>query len=375
MAIVIVLAVGLSAGPTDAAIMEFKIDITAVPNNLQVNGTSITTSDFLYYVLEWDENAAKSSGVVPVGTANYVDDAIQAGGSLIFDVAGIDTVSIATNNATDTTSARKFEVKNSNAGGEDKWKTEAIFTDVTSGVNVTVGGANVSSANPEKIKIELKSRKVNFLSSSELLQATSELLALDLSTLGAGDRKFEMKWKGTVGGVKDPKITGEIVSMTQVSSSGSEPAVATKITAPTTDLQDGPPLETAVVSAFGDGAVGGLFGIWLSGLGSGGDPNYRWSISGGPEGLAETVLATLPDTDNDGAVDDYFLTFEQLSQAGALDRSHTSDYTLKLEALDSGGLPIAGSESEILLSVPEPATMGMLLVGSLALAARRRRRV
>jgi len=147
---------------------------------------------------------------------------------------------------------------------------------------------------------------------------------------------------------------------------------ATQITAPEMDLQDGPPLETATVGPGGDGEVGGLYGIWLRGDGVGGDSDYRWSISGGPEALPDTLLATLPDTDLDGSVDDYFLTFAHLAEAGARDRVATSPYTLRLEALDGGGLPIAGSESELLLLVPEPATLGILVVGGLAMVRRRK---
>jgi len=149
--------------------------------------------------------------------------------------------------------------------------------------------------------------------------------------------------------------------------------VTTGITAPVEDLQDGPPLETAVVAPHGDDEVGGLYGIWLSGDCVGGDPDYRWSISGGPEALSDTLLAEVPDTDLDGSIDDYFLTFAQLAEAGAMDRAATAPYTLRLEALDSGGLPIPGSESEILLLVPEPATLSLLALGGLTILRRRRK--
>jgi len=146
---------------------------------------------------------------------------------------------------------------------------------------------------------------------------------------------------------------------------------ATRITAPAVDLQNGLPLEMATVSPYGDGEIGGFYGIWLRGDGLGGDPNYRWSISGGPEALPDTLLATLPDTDLDGSVDDYFLTFAHLAEVGANDRVLTAPYTLRLEALDSGGLPIADSESEILLLVPEPATLSLLTMGGLTALRRR----
>ncbi|MDP6546226.1 MAG: SBBP repeat-containing protein [Phycisphaerae bacterium] len=149
---------------------------------------------------------------------------------------------------------------------------------------------------------------------------------------------------------------------------------ATQITDPATDLQNGLPLETATVSPGGDDKIGGLHGIWLRGDGVGGDPDYRWSISGGPEALPDTLLATLGDTDLDGSLDDYFLTFADLADAGARDRAETSSYTLRLEALDSGGLPIGGSESEISLLVPEPATLSLLALGGLTVLRKRCRR-
>jgi hypothetical protein len=90
--------------------------------------------------------------------------------------------------------------------------------------------------------------------------------------------------------------------------------------------------------------------------------------------LPDTLLATLGDTDLDGSLDDYFLTFADLADAGARDRAETSPYTLRLEALDSGGLPIGGSESEISLLVPEPATLSLLALGGLTVLRKRRRR-
>jgi len=149
---------------------------------------------------------------------------------------------------------------------------------------------------------------------------------------------------------------------------------ATQITAPERDLQDGPPLETAVIGPYGDGQVGGFFGIQLSGDGAGGDPNYRWSISGGPELLPDTLLAELPDTNLDGSIDDYFLTFAQLAGVGAMDRAATAPYTLRLDALDGAGAPIAGSGSEIQLLIPEPTSLMLLVFGGGVIAARRRRR-
>jgi hypothetical protein len=133
--------------------------------------------------------------------------------------------------------------------------------------------------------------------------------------------------------------------------------VVTQIIAPEMDLQDGEPLKMTTVRPGGDGEVGALYGIWLRDDGLGGAPNYRWSISGGPEALPDTLLVDLPDTDLDGAVDDYFLIFARLAEVGANDRVLTEPYTLRLDALDSSGLPIADSESEILLQVPEPAAI------------------
>jgi hypothetical protein len=148
------------------------------------------------------------------------------------------------------------------------------------------------------------------------------------------------------------------------------PDPATQITAPVKDLQDGPPLEIITISPGGDGKVGGFYGIVLSADGIGGEPNYRWSISGGPEALPLTMLVELPDTDLDGIVDDYFLTFAHLAEAGARDRIAISPYTLRLEALNGAGVPIAGSESEILLMVPEPGTMSILLLLAAGLSKR-----
>jgi len=148
--------------------------------------------------------------------------------------------------------------------------------------------------------------------------------------------------------------------------------LSTNITAPTRDLKDGDPLETANIDAFGDGQVGGHYGVWLRGDGTVGLPDYRWTISGGPEGLPETELAAVPDTDLDGAVDDYFLTFSDLAAAGARDRGATAPYTLTLEALDGGGTPISSVESQILVLVPEPISVGLLAIGGLAILRRRK---
>jgi len=164
-----------------------------------------------------------------------------------------------------------------------------------------------------------------------------------------------------------PRIDDDSIQITIV------PQPATQITDPTIDLKNGPPLETAVVGPYGDGQVGGLYGIYLRGDGVGGDPNYRWSISGGPEGLPGTTLATLPDTDLDGTLDGHFVTFAHLADIGAGDRAATAPYTLRLQPLDSGGVPIVGSsESEILLLVPEPATISLLAMAGLTVIRRRR---
>ena len=82
----------------------------------------------------------------------------------------------------------------------------------------------------------------------------------------------------------------------------------------------------------------------------------------------------LPDTDLDGTVDEYFLTFADLAELGARDRAMTAPYTLRLEALDFAGLAIPGSESEILLVVPEPGTMTLLVIGAVVIPSRRRNR-
>ena len=190
--------------------------------------------------------------------------------------------------------------------------------------------------------------------------ATAESFAVKLSGTDIGqDSDFIVVGGGSLA----PQIANRTINIV----SG-----ATRITAPVTDDQVSP-LEEAVISAFGDEMVGGLYGIWLKGKGDSGDPDYRWSISGGPEGLVSIPLATLPDTNFDGNIDDYFLTFAQLAGIGANDRNATAAYTLTLEALDSGGLPISGSESEILLLIPEPATLSLLALGSLSLLRRRRK--
>lgn len=153
------------------------------------------------------------------------------------------------------------------------------------------------------------------------------------------------------------------------------PQPATTIIAPEEDLKNGDPLEMARVMAYGDAQIGGLYGIYLRGNGVGGEPNYLWSISGGPESLPWTPLATVTDTDLDGALNEYFLPFADLAAAGAMDRDATSPYTLRLQPLGSGGLPIVGSDdSEILLLVPEPAMLILLTAGFPLMLRRRRSR-
>ena len=166
---------------------------------------------------------------------------------------------------------------------------------------------------------------------------------------GRGVHNYFTIWNsGYYGGTADIIIGSELAS--------------TSITAPL----------YGIVGPGGDGEVGGLSGIWLRGDGVGGDPNYRWSISGGPEGLPLTELMTLPDTNLDGGIDDYFLTFADLAAAGAMDRAAITPYTLRLEALDSSGVSIVGGDSEISLLIPEPATLSLLALGGLAVLRRRR---
>jgi len=213
------LAALLPASPVVAVTMLFEVEATENDDNLSVNGVKIEPGDTLLYTVEWDTGAALTSGSNPTGNAHYETDSIQAGGSLTFN-----GTNIATNNSTASVDARAFEVKNdSGPSSEDKWKTESIFTDVA-GPTVTVAGnsgtINVSSYTPEKIKIELKSTSLNFLSTNLLPLASADLTAnlSDLVLASITDdkhRKFEMKWKGNIDGVKDPKIIGIITSLTE----------------------------------------------------------------------------------------------------------------------------------------------------------------
>jgi len=140
----------------------------------------------------------------------------------------------------------------------------------------------------------------------------------------------------------------------------------------------GPPHDRNFVHAvpFGEPNPGHPnFGIWLNGEGTGG-VSYKWTLSGGSEGLAEATITSVIDTDSDGDVDPYFLTFAELASMGALDRSNQIPYVLKLIAVD-GAAGIGnqvGDDSQIHLFLPEPATMGLMLFGSAGLLARKRRR-
>jgi hypothetical protein len=226
--LVFVMAVGLAVSEVSAGMIrtfEFEIKVTENKNGIEVDGTVLSaTNGSLFYTIGWDVDATASSS--SADTANYVDDAIQAGGSLIFG-----TTSIATNNSTAVTSAKKFEVKNKANDSEDKWKTEAYFTNI-SNPNVTVGGSGstttLHSFTPDNIKIELKAKNAatGFLSSLALPTATGELAGLSDTAIAALNTKaFEIKWFDKIDGVDKPKLKGTILSISEVGGGGGASAI------------------------------------------------------------------------------------------------------------------------------------------------------
>ena len=204
--LIVLLCLALAVGPASAATVKltFTIEVHENDDHLKVNGTEILVGDLLYYTVEVNTSAV-GSGPVPVGSVDYKNDSIQAGGSLLF--GGVNMV---TNNSTATVSAINFEVKNSNAGSEDKWKTEVAFTDVAT---MTFDGAgNTSAYAPKKIKIEIKSSDDNFLSTSALPQASVDFVANMTDSLLASltddnKKKFELEWD------HGPKIKGRVTSV------------------------------------------------------------------------------------------------------------------------------------------------------------------
>ena len=214
--VAILAAMFISACPAMATLVEYEILVTDNTGQLRVNGTEVLVGDTLTYIVEWDTAAVKTSGTTPIGTANYVHDSIQLGGGLVYF-----GTNMLTNNSTATVDARKFEVKNNLSGSEDKWKTESIFSDLASmTVQGNTGQVSTSSYTPEKVKIKIKSSVVDFLLSNELPLATSDLTtnltAPVLSSMPADARKFELKWKGNVDGLKDPKVLGTVTSVSAI---------------------------------------------------------------------------------------------------------------------------------------------------------------
>jgi len=204
-----------------------------------------------------------------------------------------------------------------------------------------------------------------------------------MGVIAPGAKKNNLEFR-----YSQPGVTGEFkVEITY------EGGVSTEIQTPTEDMHPGGPWNNhgqptgdppygrneAHVGPFGSGHQGGFYGIHLNGLGEGGTgiPGghpYQWSIRtfDPNDGLPETVIVTIDDTDDNGAVDKYFLTFAELASIGVLDRTGTIPYILTLDALDETGA-VTGDGSEIIITIPEPATMGLMLLGSLALVGRKRR--
>ena len=191
----------------------YEIQVTQNADAFSVNGTEVQLGNLLFYTISWDTDAPLTGGAHPNGKAHYKQNSIQAGGSLLFN-----GINIATNNATSAVNAKNFEVENKSGASEDKWKTESIFTDDSTSILTVAssgGPLDISNYTPEKIKIEIK---VSFLSTNSLLAASDELFSnvtsAMLAALPDNKRKFELKWKGNVGGVKDPKIMGTVSNLT-----------------------------------------------------------------------------------------------------------------------------------------------------------------
>jgi len=122
-----------------------------------------------------------------------------------------------------------------------------------------------------------------------------------------------------------------------------------------------------VVLGRGHMTAGGKWGFMLAGdyQQNDGPPagDVEWFISGGPEGLGETLLALGLNPE---------VSFADLSQAGARTRAPGTVYDLRMVVLDGAGAPIV--QDTATLNVPEPTTMGLMIFGAAGMIARKRRR-
>jgi len=119
----------------------------------------------------------------------------------------------------------------------------------------------------------------------------------------------------------------------------------------------------------GDGQQGGLFGIVLEGGVK--TPEHEWNLYDFATGaLLGPIVGMEPESEGNA---DVFVSFAELAALGATDRTGEVPYVVGLQQIDGSGIPV-GDESEILLLLPEPTTMGLMLFGSIALISRRKRR-